>query len=538
MNLDKNIVLIGMMGSGKSTVGKLLAERMGFGFIDTDARLEDWTGRKISEIFATDGEEEFRRLETEVVQQVAKRTGQIIATGGGVVLRSENVKALREKGIVVFLDAGLEILFQRLMDDDSRPLLQTDDPKKKLEDILKNRLPLYREAADIEIDTNLLNTEQVVSRIIHNNEEKKMEKKITINLKERSYPIFIGENNLDRLGELIKLQIPDARRVFVISNTTVEPLYAKKVLESLENADLASAMGVIPDGEEYKTLEIVSGLYDQLVDHNMDRSSVVVSLGGGVVGDLAGFVAATYMRGIHFVQVPTTLLAQVDSSIGGKVAVNHPAGKNLIGAFHQPRLVLIDISTLQTLARDELIAGMAEIIKHGMILDANYFNWIEENLEQILNLDSATLIRLIYDSCTIKGKIVEEDEKEQNIRAILNFGHTVGHGIEAVTHYKKYRHGEAVAIGMVQASRLAENMGLIDKMEVRRLARMLERTGLPIYIPVEINLDKIVKAIQNDKKAFQGKVKMILPTRIGQVKITDQWGEDDLLNILRTFQIV
>ncbi len=362
-----------------------------------------------------------------------------------------------------------------------------------------------------------------------------MDKKLTIDLKERSYPIYIGEDNLDRLGELIKLQIPIARRVFVISNTTVEPLYGQKVLDSLKNADLIPAIGVIPDGEEYKSLSVATGLYDQLVVHKMDRSSVVVSLGGGVVGDLAGFVAATYMRGIDFVQIPTTLLSQVDSSIGGKVAVNHPAGKNLIGAFHQPRLVLIDIATLKTLAKEELIAGMAEIIKHGVILDSGYFNWIEENLEQILNLDSSTLAQLIYGSCEIKGKIVEADEKEQNLRAILNFGHTVGHALEAVTDYKKYRHGEAVAIGMVEASRLAELMGMIDMGDVKRLAQLLKKTGLPIEISAEVNLEEVLKAIEKDKKSFQGKVKMVLPTTIGQVQITEQWENQDLLNVLNRF---
>ncbi|AZR74178.1 3-dehydroquinate synthase [Anoxybacter fermentans] len=359
-----------------------------------------------------------------------------------------------------------------------------------------------------------------------------MQKKLTIYLKERSYPIFIGDNFLHKLGELIKNLIPKARRSFVISNTTVFPLYGEIVMKSLEDVDLNPGSGLISDGEEYKSLDTASNIYDQLIEHQMDRSSVVISLGGGVVGDLAGFVAATYMRGIPFVQVPTTLLAQVDSSIGGKVAVNHPAGKNLIGAFYQPRLVLIDVATLKTLAREELIAGMAEIIKHGMILDADYFNWIEENLDKILNLDPSVLIQLIYGSCRIKGQVVEADEKEENLRAILNFGHTVGHALEVVTHYKRYRHGEAVAIGMVIATRLAEYMGMINEDNVKRLVQLLDRTSLPTQLPPDISSTAILEAIKQDKKSFQGKVRMILPTAIGQVHITDKWCEQDLIEIM------
>jgi len=290
---------------------------------------------------------------------------------------------------------------------------------------------------------------------------------------------------------------------------------------------------LIPDGEEYKSLAEVMCLYDQLVAHGMDRSSVLISLGGGVVGDLAGFVAATYMRGLHFVQVPTSLLAQVDSSVGGKVAVNHPSGKNLIGVFHQPRLVIVDPVTLQTLSQEELVAGLGEVIKHGMILNINYFDWVEANLERILKKDPPTMEQVVFGSCTIKGKIVEADEQEQNLRAILNFGHTVGHALEIVTQYRRYRHGEAVAIGMVQAARLSERLKMFNNRHVTRLVQVLKHAGLPVQIPSDVDPAAVIQAIHQDKKSFQGKTRFILPTAIGQVQITDQWDEQDLLEVLK-----
>lgn len=361
-----------------------------------------------------------------------------------------------------------------------------------------------------------------------------MEQKLTIQLKEKSYPIIIGNNILNQLGKLIRDYLPNVQKSFLITNTTVDSLYSAQVIDSLTAAGLHSAKGIIPDGEIYKNLEAASGLYDQLLEHGIDRSSVVISLGGGVVGDLAGFVAATYMRGIKFIQVPTTLLAQVDSSVGGKVAVNHLRGKNLIGAFYQPQLVLIDIATLSTLPQEELVSGLAETIKHGVILDAEYFNWIELNWEVILRYDREALLELVFGSCRIKGQIVEVDECEQNLRAILNFGHTVGHALEAVTNYQRYRHGEAVSIGMIQVCKLAEHLGMIDSHITARLAELLQRVGLPIEVPDDISASALLEVIKRDKKSFQGRVKLILPESIGKVKQVETWHERDLLMVLQS----
>lgn len=359
-----------------------------------------------------------------------------------------------------------------------------------------------------------------------------MEKKLTINLKDRSYPIFIGKHLLNDIGKLIKQQMPGVSRTFVVTNPLVKDLYGQRVLDNLHTEDLNPALGVIPDGEEYKSLKTATVIFDQLIREQLDRSSAIISLGGGVVGDLAGFVAATYLRGVAFVQIPTTLLAMVDSSIGGKVAVNHSSGKNLIGSFHQPILVINDINTLQSLDKAEFISGMAEIIKHGMILDADYFSWIEKNLAKILSGDAEVLINLIDQSCLLKGKVIEEDELEEDWRAVLNFGHTIGHALETLTDYRQYRHGEAVAIGMVQATRFAEYSGLISESEVQRLVRLLQRVGLPTEMPKGINPEQILEAIKRDKKSHHGRVKLILPSRIGEAKIVHRWSDEELFLIL------
>ena len=355
-----------------------------------------------------------------------------------------------------------------------------------------------------------------------------MGKRVKIDLGKKSYDIFIGKDNLYKIGKLIKKKLPEVEKTFVISNPTVFPLYGEQVLKSLKEVNLDPDYKIIPDGEEYKTLEYAEQLYDQLIDHEMERSSLIISLGGGVIGDLAGFVAATYMRGINFVQLPTSLLAQVDSSIGGKVAVNHKSGKNLIGSFFQPAFVLIDVATLKTLAKDEFTSGLAEVIKHGMALDFDYFSYIEQNLESILKLDISVLEELINGSCQLKGKIVQEDEKEQGKRKILNFGHTIGHALENIYDYKKYRHGEAVAIGMVCNSRIAESRGMIKKDELNRLINLLKKVGLPTEIRPEVKQEALLRAIKNDKKSFHNKIPLILPIDIGEAEISYKWSADDL----------
>ncbi len=342
-----------------------------------------------------------------------------------------------------------------------------------------------------------------------------MRNDLLIDLGDRSYPIRIGANTLSDLGsELLDIHFP--KQVAVISNEKVANLYGKIVSDSLSSAGFSVLNINLPDGEEYKNLQTLETIYDALIAAHFDRGSGLIALGGGVIGDMVGFAAATFLRGIPFVQVPTTLLAQVDSSVGGKTAVNHPLGKNLIGAFYQPELVLIDVATLKTLEPREVSAGLAEVVKYGVIRDQEFFSWLEKNVPALLNLDEAKLIHAIKRSCEIKADIVEVDEKEGSIRAILNFGHTFGHAIEALAGYGEWKHGEAVAVGMIVASKIAQQKGLCDAEDLARLESLLRAMKLPVN-PPQFPLEDYILAMQRDKKVKQGTLTLVLNQGIGQV---------------------
>ena len=342
---------------------------------------------------------------------------------------------------------------------------------------------------------------------------------VQVDLAERSYAILIGAGILKDLGVIFR-ERGIAGRILVVTNPTVAQCYLDPVLEALRRSGYDAAAVQVPDGETYKSLTEADHVYDCLVDGKYDRKTVLVALGGGVIGDLTGFVAATYMRGVRFVQVPTTLLSQVDSSVGGKVAVNHRKGKNLIGAFYQPQLVVTDVTTLKTLPDAEFSSGMAEAIKHGIILDPQYYRMIEAGLPALLRRDPVALGELVAGSCRIKAEVVRNDEKELNLRAILNFGHTIGHALESVTGYTHYKHGEAVALGMLGAAQIAEQLGVLtDRELLSSLRHFCEELQLPTRIAAELGLDStaITEAIRLDKKSDQGAVHWILPQRIGAV---------------------
>ncbi|MCL4476735.1 MAG: 3-dehydroquinate synthase [Nitrospirae bacterium] len=345
---------------------------------------------------------------------------------------------------------------------------------------------------------------------------------IRVELGERSYGIFIDAGMLKDLGEKVKGINPS--RVAVISNPTVYGLYGAVVSDSLKRAGLDAPLVLIPDGEGYKELLWAYYLFGELLKQRLDRASALIALGGGVIGDITGFVASTYMRGISFIQVPTTLLAQVDSSVGGKTGVNHPLGKNMIGTFYQPRLVWADISTLQSLPKREFLAGIAEVIKYGVIWDEALFRFLEDNREKILNLDRHALEHIIKRSCEIKAEVVSRDEREGGLRAILNYGHTIGHALEAATGYTSYLHGEAVAVGMYLETRLSSLLGLMDTKETERIRDLIRSYGLPSEMPQDMDAEKILSSMRLDKKAVAGELKFILPERIGSVrtrKVTD-----------------
>ncbi len=340
---------------------------------------------------------------------------------------------------------------------------------------------------------------------------------LTVELGPRSYPIEITSGALAAaLGPRLRAACPRARHAAVITDSNVAPLYAQPALESLRAAGLSASLFAIPAGETSKSLAVLSSIYDHLLENRLSRQDALVALGGGVVGDLAGFAAATILRGVDFAQIPTSLVAMVDSSVGGKTGVNHPLGKNLIGAFWQPRLVFVDTAALRTLPRAEFVAGMGEVIKHGVIRDAAYFEFLEESLDRILALEPAALARVVEGSCRIKAAIVAEDEREtRGLRAILNFGHTIGHALEAVAGYGALRHGEAVAIGMEAAGWIALRRGRWTAAERERVSRLIERAGLPRRPPAGASREAILEAMALDKKVKDGRVRFVLPARIG-----------------------
>ena len=353
---------------------------------------------------------------------------------------------------------------------------------------------------------------------------------LTVDLGERSYDIKIGEDILVNLGQYLS-QLEIGSKVLIISNPLVDSLYGTEVETAISEAGFEVKKALIPDGEKYKSLDTARDLYDAAVEAELDRTSSILALGGGVVGDIAGFIAASFMRGINFIQVPTTVLAQVDSSVGGKVAVNHPQGKNLIGDFYQPQLVVADKKVLHTLEERELKAGLAEVIKYGVIWEQDFFDFLVDKKKEIMDLATEEIIRAVKTSCQIKAEVVEEDETEQGLRAILNYGHTIGHALEAVTNYDYYRHGEAIAIGMAAAARIAYKLDMITKEEVKAQEELISSFGLPIRFS-DLDHEEILAALTKDKKVEDGVIKFILAERIGQVKILADIPQEIIREVL------
>lgn len=333
-------------------------------------------------------------------------------------------------------------------------------------------------------------------------------------------------------GKLLRKSLR-GRSVAIVTNVKVNRLYGANCLSSLRKSGFRTVTVTLPDGEQYKTIEHVKKIYDELIRNSFDRSDAILALGGGVTGDMAGFAAATYMRGIDYVQVPTTLLAQVDSSVGGKTGVDYPGGKNIIGAFHQPRLVLSDISALLTLSAREFRCGMAEVIKYGIIRSASLFNYLEKSVDKINGRKKEALERIVTESCRIKARIVEEDEKELGVRAILNMGHTFGHAIETALNFRKIKHGEAVAIGLVMASRLSYSLGLLKAKSVHRVHSLIQNFGLPTSLPRNLDPDDVIKGMGHDKKTVSGMRKFIVFDKIGHADIRTNITNKEIIKILR-----
>lgn len=354
---------------------------------------------------------------------------------------------------------------------------------------------------------------------------------IPVSLGERSYQIVIGDGILGTLGDTAR-RIGLGTKEMIVTSAALWPSYGKVVHDSLASTGFDVSVALVNDEEESKSLQTVHSVYDNLVENEFDRSSGIVAVGGGVIGDVTGFAAATFMRGIRFIQVPTTLLAQVDSSIGGKTGVNHPRGKNLVGAFHQPALVWTDVSTLQTLPERELRSGLAEVIKYAIIADPQLFRILETTVGSFSKASTETLIDIVSRCCSIKARIVEEDEKEHGVRSILNYGHTIGHALEALTNYTYYTHGEAVAVGMTAAARISCEIGATERKMAENQERVLRMAGLPASIDCPIDPHEIVKQLNSDKKRLAGRVRWVLPKTIGEVFLTDEVPLDVALDVL------
>ncbi|WP_211452274.1 bifunctional shikimate kinase/3-dehydroquinate synthase AroKB [Collimonas antrihumi] len=555
-----NIFLVGLMGAGKTTVGRALAKKLNKLFIDSDHEIEARTGVSIPLIFEIEGEESFRQRETEVIRDLSGRRGIVLATGGGAVMRPENREYLKSRGTVIYLRASIHNILQRTSRDKNRPLLQTADPRRRLEELSRQREPYYRDVADIVIDTGRPNVQFLVHSILSQLEllpnqlpdelEQEQESQagtmsqaggsvptssnfsmnqpstlpasaptitLQVELGERSYPIEIGPSLLtdrERIARLIT-----GKQVAVVTNTTVAPLYLQGFSQALKDAGKSVLEIVLPDGEEEKNWASLMQIFDRLLSAKCDRKTTLIALGGGVIGDLTGFAASAYMRGVPFVQIPTTLLAQVDSSVGGKTGINHPLGKNMIGAFYQPQAVIADTMTLHTLPERELSAGLAEVIKYGAVIDAAFFKWIEDNIDALMARDNVALAYAIRRSCELKADVVRQDEREGGLRAILNFGHTFGHAIESGLGYGKWLHGEAVGCGMVMAADLSHRLGHISAIDKERVCALVRAAGLPTEAP-NLGAQRWLELMQIDKKNEDGQIKFILMKPLGGHLIT------------------
>lgn len=542
--MHRRVVLVGLSGTGKSTLARIVADRLQrpWSCIDTDTEIEARAGKSIPAIFATEGEASFRALERDVLTQSLAQDDVVIATGGGAVASDDvwTPALLRDAAtLVVHLDADPAVIVDRLRaqaETDGtkaeRPLLAEGDPMAKIAAQREARQAFYRRA-DVSLDVGGRGLAAVAADIVElvrlaaGNPSK-------VDLTSTSAPshIEVGPGIRHRTGDAIREQWPKARRVWVCVDANLNAALGDRAVETL-GLDRVDGLDVqvlaIPAGETSKSVAGVSRLWDWILSTGADRSDVLVALGGGVTGDLAGFAAATVLRGIGFVQVPTTLLSMVDSSVGGKTGINHEAGKNLIGAFYQPSRVLVDTDLLATLPDREFRSGWAEVIKHGVIETSTpggegdvLLDILERNADALLRKESPLLPWVVRRNISLKAAVVEADEREANLRAILNFGHTIGHAIEA-SGYRMF-HGEAIAVGMVAVLRLAQSAGRIDGAMVDRVTRLIERYGLPTN--ADVDPAEVWQHMRHDKKKSGGKQLWILPAADGTVGIEHDVDEE------------
>ena len=554
-----NIILTGFSYTGKTQVGIEVAKKLGWKFVDIDDEIVHISGKSVAEIFSQDGEARFRDLESKVLERVCQGTKVVIATGGGAIINAANREMMMASGVVICLEAKPVTIYQRLVKDaeasksqEVRPLLAGTEPLKRIEWLKEFRQPYYA-LSDWTVHTDNLSLEEVAEEVIlgwrygsrgratlpalpdiREAEAPYCEQQGAVSVVTtltQSYPVFVGWGFLEQLGKRMR-NAGLWGRAHVLSDEKVFTLYGHRVISILEKAGFTVDSMAVPEGERSKSFETAVNIYDWLVNFHAERNDSIVALGGGMVGDLAGFVAANFLRGLPLVQVSTSLTGMVDAAIGGKVAVNHPRAKNLIGAFYQPRLVLADTQTLTTLPRRELVSGCAEVVKHAMICDPRLLEYLEERAEGLLMLDKAITSEVVSRSAAIKARIVSEDEKEQGIRVILNYGHTIGHGLEAATNYERFLHGEAIAIGMMGAAMISRQVGLLFQEVVDRQNALLERFGLPTSCS-GIDIESLLKAMELDKKVVGKRVRWVLLSGIGKPVVRDDIHREEAVSAIR-----
>lgn len=563
----RSIVMVGLMGCGKSSVGRRLAQRLGLPFVDADEEIERSAQKSIVEIFADHGEEYFRDGERRVLARLLSVGPQVIATGGGAFINAETRAKIKDAGISVWLRAELPVLMKRVSKRDTRPLLRSGDPEATMRHLMEVRYPIYAEA-DVTVESRDVAHEQIVVEVLDvlrrhpllqhaggqpppfqplpenrailergvtaalansRNMERTAPRRVDVPLPGRAYEVLIGEGLIADAARHISERLT-ARRCGIVTDANVARFHLAALEANLRERGLHAGTIVMPAGEPTKSFRELGPLCEGLLAMGLERGDLVVAFGGGVIGDLAGFAASILRRGVRFVQIPTSLLAQVDSSVGGKTGINTAQGKNLIGTFHQPSLVLADTGVLTTLPLREMRAGYAEVAKYGLLGDAVFFGWLETNWRGLFGNDVSTLTSAIETSVKAKAAIVLRDETETGDRALLNLGHTFGHALESWTGYSsRLLHGEGVAIGMCLAFRLSEQLGYCASGTTARVEAHLAAVGLPTrigHIPLDTatneraDPDQLMAAMAQDKKVKDGRITFIMVRGIGEAFIT------------------
>jgi shikimate kinase/3-dehydroquinate synthase len=531
----RSIVLVGLMGAGKTAIGKRLAARLGLPFFDADQEIEAAAGMSVAEIFERHGEPHFRAGEKKVIERLLANGPVVLAPGGGAFMDEQTRALIKQRAVSVWLNCPVPVLLSRVKGRTHRPLLNGHDPAEVLRKLAAIRNPIYAQA-DIMVFGTEDPADVTTQKVLEALHDHTPPRRVRVTLAAGGYDVLIGPGLLPRAGALMRPIMREPRCV-VITDDIVSRLHFATLARSLEDAGIAYECLSVAAGEASKRLDVWAGLVDGLLSKRVDRHTTIVALGGGVIGDLAGFAAAATLRGLPFVQIPTTLLAQVDSSVGGKTGINAAQGKNLIGAFHQPKLVIADIAVLSTLPPRELRAGYAEIAKAGLIADAAFYEWCETNAAAMLGGDEARLAEAVERAVAFKARVVGDDEREEKPndgRALLNLGHTFAHALEAETGYGNgLLHGEAVATGLVLATALSAKLGLCPQEDTSRIAAHLTQIGLPTQIAA-LPAQNLLAHMKQDKKMRGGTLTFVLTRGIGQAFTSNNVPEDTVRTVLRS----